>query len=220
MARDKHATRSKAPKHVRLHAWVMDTPAYRHLSCPARCLLVELMRSFDGGNNGDVFMSVRDAAAAINVSKDTAGGALLELQAVGFIRAKEKGAFSLKKRHATTWILTEYEYANQPASKDFTRWRPAAENQKPVRYRRTDSPNKADRRPDCRTEKQPDGPNNQDCDTHLDSPDGPNKTDTISIPGDGSDFLRGKPLPSSSSSKEPLVEKSRIVSKPVGFPGG
>ena len=60
-----------------------------------------------------------EAASRINVNKDTATELFEELQRKGFIRSKQKGAFELKVSHATTWILTEFDYAGQVATKDF-----------------------------------------------------------------------------------------------------
>ena len=44
-----------------------------------------------------------------------------ELVDKGFLRIKEKGSFTYKKRHATTWIITSDEYNNQK-SRDFKHW--------------------------------------------------------------------------------------------------
>jgi hypothetical protein len=118
-------------KHVRLHRWLLESPAYRSLSLAARCLMVELYDRFNGENNGNVFLSVRDAAACLGIGKNRAGEAFGELEAKGFIRARQRGSFQWKTRQATTWVLTEYEFAGQPATKSFMRWRPA-ENQNSV----------------------------------------------------------------------------------------
>jgi hypothetical protein len=59
----------------------------------------------------------------------TASRALLRLQDRGFIVAVKKGAFSLKRRHATEWRLTEYpcNATGEGASEDFRHWRPVPE---------------------------------------------------------------------------------------------
>ena len=114
-----------ASRHVRLHHWLLDCAAWRDLAPASRALLVELYALYNGTNNGQLFMSVREAAKRISVSRNTGGKALLELQGHGFIRALEKGAFSLKSRHATRWVLTEFEHAGKLGTKDFMRWLPA-----------------------------------------------------------------------------------------------
>lgn len=117
-------------KHVRDYEWMLRSPAYRSLSCYARCLLHELKRLYMGENNGELFMSVRFAANVLGAHKDTAAKAFHELQDHGFIRPRIKSGFSWKPGQATTWILTEYEFAGQLATKDFMRWRPESENAK------------------------------------------------------------------------------------------
>ena len=125
-SRKANATGRSAPdaKHVRLHRWMMNSTAWRSLPVGPRALLVELYALFNGSNNGDIFLSAREAGKRLNASKSNAYRWFLELEGRGFIRARQRGAFSLKSRHATTWILTEFDFAGQPATKDFMRWQP------------------------------------------------------------------------------------------------
>lgn len=110
--------------HVRLYRWVLNTAAWKSLPPVCRALLVELYARYNGRNNGNLFLSVRDAGQALGVSKNTAARAFRILIERGFIRPNQPGAFSWKTGKATTWILTEYPYANALATKDFTRWTP------------------------------------------------------------------------------------------------
>ncbi len=100
--------------------------ACRQASLAARWLLVELMLRYNGQNNGDISMSSREAAHLLNVSKDTANRAFAELRELGFIRMNEQGVFRRHDRKATTWILTEYSYNEQAATKDFMKPRLAS----------------------------------------------------------------------------------------------
>jgi hypothetical protein len=118
--------------HVRLHYWLLASPAWASLSCEARALLVELYGLYHGHNNGNVFLSVREGARRLRVGKSTAGRAFGQLCERGFIKPNVQGAFSRKVRHATTWVLTEFEYHGALATKDFVRWRPSSENQNTV----------------------------------------------------------------------------------------
>ncbi len=121
-------------KHVRLYRWVMESRAYRQASCPARCLLVELMLRYSGRNNGDISMSSREAAGLLNVSRMTAYRAFNELQELGFIRMNQQGIFRRHDRKATTWILTEYGHNGLTATKDFLKPRLASNsNDGPMR---------------------------------------------------------------------------------------
>jgi len=96
-------------------------------------VLVELYAHYDGGNNGRLFLSVREAARRTNISKSTAATAFAALVQRGFIRPNVKGAFSLKQRHATSWILTEFAHGGHIATKDFMPWQPDSKNQNTVR---------------------------------------------------------------------------------------
>jgi hypothetical protein len=83
-----------------------------------------LAQRYNGYNNGEISMSVREAARLLHVAKDTATKAFRELEAKGFIRRNICGSFNWKIRHATTWILTEHAFGDQLATKEFARWQP------------------------------------------------------------------------------------------------
>lgn len=110
-------------KHVRLDEYLLDSDAYRSLSPYARSLLVEFKRRYNGRNNGEIHMSVREAAGLLNCSDKTAGKALADLKDRGFVRIKTQGSFGRKVRHATEWTLTEHPLQNRAATKDFMRWK-------------------------------------------------------------------------------------------------
>jgi hypothetical protein len=111
--------------HVRLYHWCLASAAWRSLSCEARALLVELYGLYNGSNNGMLFLSVREAARRLNIGKSTAARAFDELTEKGFVRPHVKGAFARKVRHATQWVLTEFEHGGQLPTKNFMRWQPA-----------------------------------------------------------------------------------------------
>lgn len=102
--------------------WQLKTPAWQALSMTARCLEMELKSLYNGINNGELYLSVREAARRLGIADNTANKAFKELEERGFIIAKHKGHFKQKVRHATSWILTEFEYNGQLATKDFMRW--------------------------------------------------------------------------------------------------
>jgi hypothetical protein len=118
--------------HVRLYRWMLDSEAYLSLSCPARAVLVEIVRCYDGLNNGRIGLSVRRAAERCNIARGTAGRAFVKLQERGFIELVTKGAFSLKSPHASEWRLTWWkcDVTGEPPSKQFMSWR--SEKQNPV----------------------------------------------------------------------------------------
>ena len=125
---------NKAPRHVRLYYWMMDTPAWRSLNGNERATLVDIMRRYDGSNNGRIPYSVRDVEDNLRVSKATGSRILKRLEQRGFIATMTKGAFSLKRRHATEWRLSEFncDLTHAMPSKQFAKWSPEIQNTVPV----------------------------------------------------------------------------------------
>ena len=117
--------RAATERFVRLTDRMTDTQAWLSLEGNARAIYVELATLYFGvgTNNGRIGYSIRQAAEAIHVSKDTAARALSRLQDCGFIVATTKGRF-VRKRHATRWRLTEFncDLTGQLASRDFETW--------------------------------------------------------------------------------------------------
>jgi DNA-binding transcriptional regulator YhcF (GntR family) len=127
MARTNRTGRSdKAARHVRLYHWLTNSAAWHDLKALERAIYCEIAKRYagPGSNNGRIPYSVREAAAEFKVGPATALRALKSLQDHGFIVKVFKGAFSLKKRHATEWRLTEFscDVTDALATKDFMRW--------------------------------------------------------------------------------------------------
>ncbi len=127
-------TKSSGPRFAAIYLREMDTPAYRRMSAWGRSLLLEYRRKYNGSNNGEIAMSVRQAARLLNCCLDTAAKAQGELEEKGWVREAQKGSFHWKEdasgrkhRPATTWRIT-----NQPvglgtdtkATKEYMKWRP------------------------------------------------------------------------------------------------
>ena len=125
----------KAPRHIRLYHWMTNSPALHDLNA-ARVIYCEMAKRYagNGSNNGRIPYSVREAAAELRISPATASRALKSLQRHGFVVAETKGAFSLKKRHATEWRLTEFpcDVTHALPTKDFMRWHPGQKIQNTV----------------------------------------------------------------------------------------
>lgn len=135
MAKMKRNGRSKGDvRHVRIYHWEMDSPAFRSLSCPARCLLLEFKARYNGMNNGQIGMGVRQAARLLNRSPGHMAPVFRELQEKGFIKLKTPGTHPNGQGSANAmqseWCLTEFGVNGQPATKNFMSWKPA-ENESP-----------------------------------------------------------------------------------------
>lgn len=118
--------RSKAGSpFVMIEHWMFDCPAYRALKPGPRVLLFELIRRYNGTNNGRIGLGVREAARAIGLRDDEAAARHFRtLEATGFIICIKNAGFNMKSpidRTAREWRLTWLQYDGQPPTKDFMR---------------------------------------------------------------------------------------------------
>jgi hypothetical protein len=127
---------------VGLEHIVLNSLAFQSLSGDAVKLLLLVSARHNGENNGSISFSVREAAAKLPCTPNTAARRFQELQSHGFLVAETKGAFSVKMKKATTWRITLYPSAGgKPATRDYARWNPsnaAHEKQNTVSIRDTD----------------------------------------------------------------------------------
>jgi hypothetical protein len=116
--------------HVRLYVYMLNSPAYLSLGCPARAVLIEISRVYDGMNNGRLGMSVRKLAERCHIARGTVMVALNELQDRRFIECVTKGTFNRKVPHASEWRLTAWpcHVTGDLATKAFMSWRPEKQN--------------------------------------------------------------------------------------------
>lgn len=96
-------------KFVHLPEWLQKTGAWATMPPGPRALYIELKRRYNGANNGQIFLSHRDAAVALAVHRNTVGGWFKELERRGFIqmtRAPHLGPSGVGR--SSTWALTEF----------------------------------------------------------------------------------------------------------------
>ena len=184
--------RRTALRFVAVYHWELDLPAYRELSVYGRSLLIEFRRFYNGHNNGEIVMSVRQAARLLGCNKNTAEKTLQELVKKGWIRPMVKGSFSQKTdKTATTWRITNEPIGlgvDTPETKEYASWRPR-EMQNAVPREGTVCPTTRDHEPKTgptrRDRTPPNCPTTRDRDTPKTRPDGPTRRDTsnLAIPG-------------------------------------
>ena len=122
--------RSRRGRFTILDEALMNTDAWRTLKPGPRALYLELKRRFSGSNNGQIFLSHRDAAEVLNVSKNTVGPWFKQLASRGFIH-ETQGAFlgPSGMGQATLWAISEESTADgQPAKRAYRHW----DNKNPV----------------------------------------------------------------------------------------
>jgi hypothetical protein len=121
--RDKKARRKRGAPFVSLPHWLLKSPAWGSLSTQARAIYIEIMVLFNGGNNGRIALSTRDAAIRCNIKRNTAMRAIDELTEKGFIECTRGSSFTAK-RLSREWRSTALpcNLTGQLPSKAFMRW--------------------------------------------------------------------------------------------------
>jgi hypothetical protein len=109
---------SWAERRLHIEHRILKCNAYKGLSNSAKCILIELMRRYDGGNNGCIAFGGSSGAHA-GFSTDVTERALTELQRAGFIVQTAPAVPQL--RQTRSWRLTMYAVDRRPATKDFMR---------------------------------------------------------------------------------------------------
>lgn len=173
-------------RHVRIHHWEMACPAWKEMTVYGRALVIELRSRFNGVNNGEIHLSVREAAKALNCHRDTAAKALREVEAKGWARTNQKGSFDWKGGLATTYILTNEPMGDKSATKDFMSWKPVPEKQNPVLRDRTNGTTRPDHDPIAEHGNDPHGTVKPDHEALNGTSHGTIKPATYSLPGTGS----------------------------------
>lgn len=127
-------TRNSIPpgeRYVLLHHWMLKSLAFRHLPGNAFKLMAVLALRYTGHNNGEIALSLRDAAREVGCSLNHATKLFRLLQSRGFIDVTQRGHFNLKTRHASTykanWLpmrRTDHPGLMHEPTKEFMSWRP------------------------------------------------------------------------------------------------
>ena len=74
----------------------------------ALAIYIDLAIRYNGVNNGEISYSVREGKTRLGFNPNTVSKYLKALERYGFIITTQKGSFDLKKRHASTYELTDY----------------------------------------------------------------------------------------------------------------
>lgn len=130
----------------------METDAWRALSSTAQALYPWLRLEWKGpkaNNNGKIVLSVRQAAKALGVSRNTAARAFHDLQAKGFIVMTSMPMLGVNgEAKAPSYELTELAMpfgGNNAGSRRYKKWRPGTDW--PFAVIRTNNPTGRNRKP-------------------------------------------------------------------------
>lgn len=111
-------------RHVQLHEWLQASLAWRSLKPGPRALYIELKRRYNGNNNGEIILSHRDAAKALNVHRNTVGDYFRELEERGLTHATRGSCLGPAGiGEAAHWALDELPTQDgKSARKAFIHW--------------------------------------------------------------------------------------------------
>tara|TARA_B100000965_G_scaffold381828_2_gene379641 strand:+ start:4924 stop:5325 length:402 start_codon:yes stop_codon:yes gene_type:complete len=98
------------------------SPAFRNLGGAALKVWVELRSRYNGGNNGDLSLSLDEGSKLLSMGKATVQRGLNELEAKGFIKMTKRGHWYGRK--ATTWAVTDISHKGHIATRDWKSWKP------------------------------------------------------------------------------------------------
>jgi len=171
---------------------MLDCAAWQALSLAGRAAVLEVFRRHNGSNNGKISLSVREAAKRLGVSPNTAVKALHECVSHGFLKVRQRGAFSYKARHATIWELTAEACGDKPPTKEFMRWGQEPSNQNAVSNSTTDGLNPCDRGISESPENPAPSVKNCNREAGGEAAHGVSNCDTYSLPG-GEQGRRAEP---------------------------
>ena len=112
------------PQFVMLYNWMIDSEAWLDLKAPPRALYLLIKRRFNGSNNGEIFLSHREAAKLLNMHRNSIGTYFDVLIEHGFVKQTTRPHLGPSGvGQAAKWELTELPVNNRPATKEFMRWR-------------------------------------------------------------------------------------------------
>ena len=120
---------------------LMDSQAWKSLGAIPRAVYLDMCKRYHGSNNGRIGYSIRCAVEELGIGNATAKPGLDALQDRGVIAITKKGAFSLKARHASEWLLTCFksDITDELATKDFMKWTPDKNKTRYPQRKRTDA---------------------------------------------------------------------------------
>lgn len=124
---------SKSPPFVMMQKYLLTSAAWRSLRGAAGGIAVraylELACRYDGCNNGQLHLSIREIATLLGCTPRMASSAMQLLRDRGFIEIARHSGFNVKdrRRQASEYRLTVYpcDVTHKLPSKAFMKWQPA-----------------------------------------------------------------------------------------------
>ena len=112
------------PQFVMLYNWMIDSEAWLDLKAQPRALYLLIKRRFNGSNNGEIYLSHREAAKLLNMHRNSIGAYFDVLIEHGFLKQTSRPHLGPSGvGQSSKWELTELPVNKRPATKEFMRWR-------------------------------------------------------------------------------------------------
>ena len=122
-------------RYLRLPHYLLKSAAWQSLDPIARSLFVEVAQRYNGQNNGEIGLGVREAGTALHVRPQTAGRAFDTLVATGFLHIARDSAFNVKSKLSREWTVTLFPRGDNRATNEFMYWRPQDETKEQLQIR-------------------------------------------------------------------------------------
>lgn len=115
--------RNDTEQYFKLTYQMAKSRAWRFLSGAALKVFIELRCRYNGGNNGELILSLDEAAEILKLGKATVSRALVELQEKGFIVKTKQGHWY--GRMASEFATTDKSLDGAIPTNAWREWRPS-----------------------------------------------------------------------------------------------
>ena len=116
--------RKRDSRFVKIDHYILKSKAWNELTPRDVMVWLLLCSRYNGGNNGRIGLSIRDAAKSGKMSLGAASKSINKLIELGFIKKTFEGSFTHKKKLASEFVLTHVKHGEERASKEFASWKP------------------------------------------------------------------------------------------------
>ncbi|NKB49056.1 MAG: helix-turn-helix domain-containing protein [Alphaproteobacteria bacterium] len=115
------AGRRETEQYLPIPYLMARSEAWRSLSGPAIKVFIEIRCRYNGQNNGELSLSLDEAARLLGIGKATAQRAFVDLEKKGFIKKIKQGQWY--GRLATEWAVTDRPHKGHLATRDWKDWK-------------------------------------------------------------------------------------------------
>jgi predicted transcriptional regulator len=123
VAMSSHTKKGRSKKrgqYVSIPYVMARSPAWRSLKGNSVKVYIELHSRFNGGNNGDLSLSYREAQTLLSIGRSTIARAFEELEEKGFIKKTSPGHWYGRK--AATYQVTDRPNDGNIATNNWMNW--------------------------------------------------------------------------------------------------